>query len=61
MCTTETCVLTKGKHLATVKALTDSQCFSLSWDDFHEVLDGFPDVKKDLETMVELDTEGGLV
>uniref|UniRef100_A0A3B5MWV5 Hyperpolarization activated cyclic nucleotide-gated potassium channel 5 n=1 Tax=Xiphophorus couchianus TaxID=32473 RepID=A0A3B5MWV5_9TELE len=34
----ETCVLTKGKHLATVKALTDCQCFSLSWDDFQEAL-----------------------
>uniref|UniRef100_A0A3Q3JRZ4 Cyclic nucleotide-binding domain-containing protein n=1 Tax=Monopterus albus TaxID=43700 RepID=A0A3Q3JRZ4_MONAL len=44
-----TCVLTKGKHLATVKALTNCQCFSLSCDDFQELLKGFPDTKKDIE------------
>ncbi|XP_061826855.1 hyperpolarization activated cyclic nucleotide-gated potassium channel 5 isoform X2 [Nerophis lumbriciformis] len=49
----EVCVLSRGKHLATVKALTDCQCFSLSWDDFQEVLQGFPDVRKDLEEMME--------
>ncbi|XP_026232993.1 potassium/sodium hyperpolarization-activated cyclic nucleotide-gated channel 1 [Anabas testudineus] len=57
----ETCVLTKGKHLATVKALTDCQCFSLSCDDFKQVLEGFPDVKKDLEKTVQLDSDDGLV
>uniref|UniRef100_A0AAQ5XW91 Cyclic nucleotide-binding domain-containing protein n=1 Tax=Amphiprion ocellaris TaxID=80972 RepID=A0AAQ5XW91_AMPOC len=57
----ETCVLTKGKHLATVKALTDCQCFSLSWDDFQKALEGFPDVKKDLEKMVQINSDGGLV
>lgn len=61
VCSTETCVLTKGKHLATVKALTDCQCFSLSCDDFHATLQGFPDVKKDLEKMVQLNSEDGLV
>lgn len=58
---TETCVLNKGKHLATVKALTDCQCFSLSWDDFQDALEGFPDVRKDLEKMALLNSDGGLV
>ena len=61
VCTTETCVLTKGKRLATVKALTDCQCFSLSWDDFQEVLEGFPDVKKDLEKVVQVNADDALV
>lgn len=60
-CLTETCILTKGKHLATVKALTDCQCFSLSWNDFHEVLKSFPDVQKDLHKMVQLSSDGGIV
>ncbi|KAM9802637.1 hyperpolarization activated cyclic nucleotide-gated potassium channel 5 [Syngnathus typhle] len=51
----EACVLTRGKHLATVKALTDCQCFSLSWDDFQEVLEAYPDLRKDLDKLVELD------
>lgn len=54
-------MLTKGKHLATAKALTDCRCFSLSYDDFQETLEGFPDVKKDLEQTVELSSDGGLV
>lgn len=45
----ETCVLTRGKHLATVKALTECQCFTLSWDDFYEALRTFPEIKKDIE------------
>ncbi|XP_023193182.1 potassium/sodium hyperpolarization-activated cyclic nucleotide-gated channel 1-like [Xiphophorus maculatus] len=57
----ETCVLTKGKHLATVKALTDCQCFSLSWDDFQEALRCFPDIKKDLEKMVLVNADGEVV
>ncbi|AWP13541.1 putative potassium/sodium hyperpolarization-activated cyclic nucleotide-gated channel 4-like [Scophthalmus maximus] len=57
----ETCVLTKGKHLATVKALTDCQCFTLSCDDFREVLEGFPDVKREVEKMVPLNCDDGLV
>lgn len=61
VCSTETCVLTKGKHLATVKALTDCQCFSLSWDDFQEALEGFPDVRKDLDKIVQLNSDGELV
>lgn len=61
VCPTETCILTKGKHLATAKALTDCQCFSLSWGDFQETLQGFPDVKKDLEKMVQFSSDGGLV
>ncbi|KAJ3592231.1 hypothetical protein NHX12_007359 [Muraenolepis orangiensis] len=50
----ETCVLTKGKHLATARALTDCQCFSLSWLGFQQALVGFPDVRKDLEKLVLL-------
>ncbi|MED6236203.1 hypothetical protein ATANTOWER_005794 [Ataeniobius toweri] len=57
----ETCVLTKGKHLATVKALTDCQCFSLSWDDFQEALRGFPDIKKDLEKIILVSSDGEVV
>ncbi|KAF0026807.1 hypothetical protein F2P81_021544 [Scophthalmus maximus] len=50
-----------GKHLATVKALTDCQCFTLSCDDFREVLEGFPDVKREVEKMVPLSCDDGLV
>lgn len=57
----ETCVLTKGKHLATVTALTDCQCFSLSYNDFKDVLEGFPEVKKDVESMVLLNSDGELL
>ncbi|CAB1449224.1 unnamed protein product [Pleuronectes platessa] len=57
----ETCMLTKGQHLATMKALTDCQCFTLSFDDFREALQGFPDVKQDLEKMVELNSDAGVV
>lgn len=53
--------MTKGKHLATVKALTNCQCFSLACDDFQETLEGFPDVKKDLEKTVQLGSDDGLV
>lgn len=53
-------MLTKGKHLATVRALTDCQCFSLSWGGFQETLEGFPDVKKDLEKMIQLNWDNGL-
>ncbi|XP_061579304.1 potassium/sodium hyperpolarization-activated cyclic nucleotide-gated channel 1 [Cololabis saira] len=53
----ETCVLTKGKHLATVKAVIDCQCFSLSYKDLQDVLEGFPEVKKDLENLVQLDPD----
>uniref|UniRef100_A0A3P9JV49 Hyperpolarization activated cyclic nucleotide-gated potassium channel 5 n=1 Tax=Oryzias latipes TaxID=8090 RepID=A0A3P9JV49_ORYLA len=42
-----TCVLTKGKHLATVRALTDCQCFSLSWNNLQDVLGSFPEIRKD--------------
>lgn len=55
---TESCVLAKGKHRATVKALTDCQCFSLSCDDFKEVLLCFPDISKDIEQLVQLNSEG---
>ncbi|XP_028292425.1 hyperpolarization activated cyclic nucleotide-gated potassium channel 5 [Gouania willdenowi] len=57
----ETCMLTRGKHLATVRALTDCQCFTLSWDNFRKVLQGFPNVRKDLEKMVQMDSDHELV
>lgn len=57
----ETCVLAKGKHLATVKALTDCQCFSLSWDNFQDTLRGFPEIKRDLEKLIPPDSDDGLV
>lgn len=53
-------MLTKSKHLATVKALTNCQCFSLSWGDFQEALDGFPDVRRELETPERLHADGEL-
>ncbi|CAL8372260.1 unnamed protein product [Arctogadus glacialis] len=52
-------VLTKGKHLATARALTDCQCFSLSWQGFQQALVGFPDVRKDLEKLVQLQADQG--
>ena len=55
----EICVLTKGKHLATARALTDCQCFSLSWQGFQQALVGFPDVRKDLEKLVQLQADQG--
>ncbi|XP_076027815.1 hyperpolarization activated cyclic nucleotide-gated potassium channel 5 [Genypterus blacodes] len=57
----ERCVLTKGKHKATVKAVTDCKCFSLSWSDLQDALEGFPDIRKDLEKMLLVDSDGGLV
>ena len=45
---TETCLLTRGKHVSTVQALTTCQAFSLDVDSFHSTLDGFPDVKTEL-------------
>ncbi|XP_046903572.1 potassium/sodium hyperpolarization-activated cyclic nucleotide-gated channel 1 [Hypomesus transpacificus] len=44
----ETCLLTRGKHVSTVQALTTCQAFSLDVDSFHSTLDGFPDVKTEL-------------
>ena len=52
-------MLTKGKHLATARALTDCQCFTLSWLGFQQALQGFPDVRKDLEKLVQLQAERG--
>ncbi|XP_051999008.1 potassium/sodium hyperpolarization-activated cyclic nucleotide-gated channel 1-like [Xyrauchen texanus] len=45
----ETCLLTRGRHLATVKALTICQLFSLSVDSFHHVMEDYPDIKRDME------------
>ncbi|XP_024116361.1 potassium/sodium hyperpolarization-activated cyclic nucleotide-gated channel 1 [Oryzias melastigma] len=57
----ETCVLTKGKHLATVRALTDCQCFSLSWNNLQDVLGSFPEIRKDLEKSVLLNPDAELL
>ncbi|XP_026074821.1 potassium/sodium hyperpolarization-activated cyclic nucleotide-gated channel 1-like [Carassius auratus] len=46
----ESCLLTRGRHLATVQALTICQLFSLSVDSFHSVLKDYPDIRRDLET-----------
>ncbi|CAL8240452.1 unnamed protein product [Merluccius merluccius] len=48
----EACVLTKGRHVATARALTDCQCFSLSWLGFQQALQGFPAVRKHLEKLL---------
>ncbi|CAL8370605.1 unnamed protein product [Arctogadus glacialis] len=45
----EVYVLAKGRHVATAKALTDCQCFTLSWLGFQQALQGFPAVRKHLE------------
>ncbi|XP_073688940.1 potassium/sodium hyperpolarization-activated cyclic nucleotide-gated channel 3-like [Garra rufa] len=49
-CFGESCLLTRGRHLATVQALTICQLFSLSVDSFHAVLKDYPDIRKDLDT-----------
>ncbi|XP_041934354.1 potassium/sodium hyperpolarization-activated cyclic nucleotide-gated channel 1-like [Alosa alosa] len=49
----EMCLLNQGNRLSTVRALTVCQLFSLSVTSFHEVLQRFPDVRKDLEKMAE--------
>uniref|UniRef100_A0A8C1SV17 Hyperpolarization activated cyclic nucleotide-gated potassium channel 5 n=1 Tax=Cyprinus carpio TaxID=7962 RepID=A0A8C1SV17_CYPCA len=50
-CFGEACLLTKGRCLATVQALTICQLFSLSVDSFHSVLKDYPDIRRDLETI----------
>ncbi|KAF4083452.1 hypothetical protein AMELA_G00141300 [Ameiurus melas] len=45
----ETCLMTRGKHLATVRAQTICQVFSLSADSFYKVLEDFPEVMKDMK------------
>ncbi|KAG7260148.1 hypothetical protein CRUP_014134 [Coryphaenoides rupestris] len=47
----EAYVLTKGRYVATARALTDCQCFSLSWLGFQQALQGFPAVRKHLEKL----------
>ncbi|XP_041699490.2 potassium/sodium hyperpolarization-activated cyclic nucleotide-gated channel 1-like isoform X2 [Coregonus clupeaformis] len=53
----ETCLMTKGKRLATVQALTTCQLFSLSSDRFQMVLQGFPDIRRDMEKFLQQDKE----
>ncbi|CAB1328851.1 unnamed protein product [Coregonus sp. 'balchen'] len=53
----ETCLMTKGKRLATVQALTTCQLFSLSSDRFQRVLQGFPDIRRDMEKFLQQDKE----
>ncbi|XP_058469700.1 potassium/sodium hyperpolarization-activated cyclic nucleotide-gated channel 1 isoform X2 [Solea solea] len=57
----ETCMLTKGKHLATVTSLTDCQCFTLSHANLQKALEGFPDLKKDFDKLALLSTDCGSV
>ncbi|KAK2868995.1 hypothetical protein Q7C36_000866 [Tachysurus vachellii] len=45
----ETCLLTREKHLATVRAQTICQVFSLSVQSFYKVLEDYPEVLKDLK------------
>uniref|UniRef100_A0A3P8ZLK8 Cyclic nucleotide-binding domain-containing protein n=1 Tax=Esox lucius TaxID=8010 RepID=A0A3P8ZLK8_ESOLU len=51
----ESCLMTKGRRLATVRALTTCQLFSLSSDRFQMVLQGFPDIRRDLEKFAKQD------
>ncbi|CAB1347291.1 unnamed protein product [Coregonus sp. 'balchen'] len=53
----ETCLMTKGKRLATVRALTTCQLFSLSSDRFQMVLQSFPDIRRDMEKFAQQDKE----
>ncbi|XP_070293719.1 potassium/sodium hyperpolarization-activated cyclic nucleotide-gated channel 1 isoform X2 [Salvelinus sp. IW2-2015] len=53
----ETCLMTKGKRLATVRALTTCQLFSLSSDRFQRVLQSFPDIRRDMEKFAQQDKE----
>lgn len=50
---TEMCLLHQGKRLSTVRALTVCQLFSLSVTSFQEVLQRYPEMRKDLEKMAE--------
>lgn len=45
----ETCLLIRGKYLATVQAQTKCQIFSLSVDSFYKVLKDYPEVLKDMK------------
>lgn len=45
----ETCLMTRGKHLATVRAQTICQVFSLSVDSFYKVLEDYPEVLKNMK------------
>uniref|UniRef100_A0AAZ3SRF5 Cyclic nucleotide-binding domain-containing protein n=1 Tax=Oncorhynchus tshawytscha TaxID=74940 RepID=A0AAZ3SRF5_ONCTS len=53
----QTCLMTKGKRLATVRALTTCQLFSLSSDRFQRVLQSFPDIRRDMEKYAQQDKE----
>lgn len=44
----DTYLLTRGKHLATVRAQTICQVFSLSLHSFYKVLEDYPEVLKDM-------------
>ncbi|NP_001418276.1 potassium/sodium hyperpolarization-activated cyclic nucleotide-gated channel 2-like [Danio rerio] len=45
----DSCLLRRGRRLATVQAQTTCQLFSLSLDSFYKVLEDYPDIKRDLE------------
>lgn len=44
--------MTRGKHLATVRAQTICQVFSLSVDSFYKVLEDYPEVWKDMKRLL---------
>ncbi|KAG9271355.1 potassium/sodium hyperpolarization-activated cyclic nucleotide-gated channel 1-like isoform X1 [Astyanax mexicanus] len=45
----ETCLLTRGRRLATVRAQTICQLFFLSVESFHRVLEDYPEAMKELK------------
>ncbi|XP_072541264.1 hyperpolarization activated cyclic nucleotide-gated potassium channel 5 isoform X2 [Salminus brasiliensis] len=51
----ETCLLTGGRRLATVRAQTICQLFFLSVNSFHRVLEDYPEVMKYLQRTSHLD------
>ncbi|KAJ7984300.1 hypothetical protein DPEC_G00363300 [Dallia pectoralis] len=53
----DSCLVTKGKRMDTVRALTTCQLFSLSSDRFQMVLQGFPDIRRDMEKLAKQDYE----
>ncbi|XP_035378627.1 potassium/sodium hyperpolarization-activated cyclic nucleotide-gated channel 2-like [Electrophorus electricus] len=49
----EVAILTRGKQLATVRALSTCRLFSLSADDFHQVLQEFHHTVMDMESLAQ--------
>ena len=66
----EICLLLKSRRVASVRAVTVCDLYSLRVDDFHAVLRDFPDIRKIMEAVAQerlsmiqamLDTESGSV